>query len=233
MSKKSKLIGREYTNNEGSSGTIIDSITPSDPRSKVSYTTMVTIKFDSGYIGDYDIRNVRKGVFKDYGVPNSVGGYVYPREKNSFNERVYNLWNHMMHRCYNPKTHNYKDYGGRGVVVADRWHYLENFEEDIKEIEGYNEWISNPEYSLDKDIKFKGNLIYSKETCVFADKKNQVINRRGTHPIRVIRISDGSLKVYSSQNEASRETGVHRANIYKVLKGTISQSGGYKFEIVI
>src|SRR5699024_11916296 len=85
MSNKSKLIGREYTNNEGSSGTIIDSITPSDPRSKVPYTTMVTIKFDSGYIGEYDIRNVRKGVFKDYGIPNSVGGYVYPREKNSFN----------------------------------------------------------------------------------------------------------------------------------------------------
>src|SRR5699024_7461759 len=132
----------------------------------------------------------------------------------------------------NPKTHNYENYGGRGVVVDDRWHYLKNFEEDIKKIEGYDKWVSNPDYSLDKDIKFKENLVYSKETCVFADKKSQAINKRGTYPIRAIKISDGSLKVYSSQNEASRETGVHRANIYKALKGTISQSGGYKFNLV-
>ncbi len=33
----------------------------------------------------------------------------------------YNLWWAMLARCYNPKTERYPCYGGRGIIVCDRW----------------------------------------------------------------------------------------------------------------
>ena len=33
----------------------------------------------------------------------------------------YNAWSHMRHRCHNPLDIEYKNYGGRGIVVCERW----------------------------------------------------------------------------------------------------------------
>lgn len=229
---ESKLINKEYTNKAGAKGVVIDVITPSNPISVKKYTTMVKIAFESGYVGWYDIRNVRKGIFKDYGTPNSVGGYVYKRDINESNERVYNLWNHMMNRCYNENDGKYYSYGNRGVTVCERWHYLKNFEEDIKKLENYDIWLTDEAYSLDKDSKVKGNLEYCKEKCIFTDRKTQSLNRISVKGIRSIKVSDGTKKIYKSQTEASLDTGVERSNIYKVLRGHIRQSGGFIFEYI-
>lgn len=34
---------------------------------------------------------------------------------------VWSCWQDLQRRCYNPNTHNYENYGGRGIVVCDRW----------------------------------------------------------------------------------------------------------------
>jgi len=33
----------------------------------------------------------------------------------------YNTWVHMIQRCHNPNNKDYKNYGGRGIVVCDMW----------------------------------------------------------------------------------------------------------------
>ena len=33
----------------------------------------------------------------------------------------YNSWRAIMERCLNPRNHAYADYGGRGIMVCDRW----------------------------------------------------------------------------------------------------------------
>jgi len=33
----------------------------------------------------------------------------------------YVVWKHMKSRCYNPKNKDFKNYGGRGISVCDRW----------------------------------------------------------------------------------------------------------------
>lgn len=33
----------------------------------------------------------------------------------------YNLWSHIRQRCENPKNTQYKNYGGRGILMCERW----------------------------------------------------------------------------------------------------------------
>lgn len=34
---------------------------------------------------------------------------------------IYGIWRNMIRRCYVPKCNSYPNYGGRGIVVCDRW----------------------------------------------------------------------------------------------------------------
>lgn len=47
---------------------------------------------------------------------------------------IYAVWISMRDRCHNPNNDSYPDYGGRGIVVCDRWRYsFENFLADMGE----------------------------------------------------------------------------------------------------
>ena len=39
----------------------------------------------------------------------------------------------MMARCYQKNHCSFKNYGGRGITVCDRWHTFTNFYEDMGE----------------------------------------------------------------------------------------------------
>ncbi len=72
----------------------------------------------------------------------------------------------MHARCYNPKSNRYYRYGGRGIVVCERWHAFENFLADVGQI---------PEdKSLDR-IDNNGN--YKPENVRLVDMKAQQNNR--------------------------------------------------------
>lgn len=73
----------------------------------------------------------------------------------------------MLTRCTNPKTPAYKDYGGRGITVCERWKTFENFLEDLGE---------RPEgMSLDR-IDPDGN--YEPGNVRWGTRQEQTDNRR-------------------------------------------------------
>ena len=49
---------------------------------------------------------------------------------------LYGTWVNMMTRCYNQNFLQYKDWGGRGISVCDRWHDPQVFIEDIMRLIG-------------------------------------------------------------------------------------------------
>lgn len=52
--------------------------------------------------------------------------------------RPYRIWQNIKNRCYNIKHNQYKDYGGRGIKMCDRW--LNSFESFWKDMQiGYKD----------------------------------------------------------------------------------------------
>lgn len=88
--------------------------------------------------------------------------------------KEYRAWIGMKTRCYNTKTKRYKHYGGKGVLVCDRWlNSFENFIEDM----GY---APSKKHSLDRKENDKG---YSKENCRWGTILEQANNTTRCHSI--------------------------------------------------
>lgn len=94
-------------------------------------------------------------------------GFGNIKHGHSQNNRTYRTWQHMKERCVNPHNKDYKDYGGRGITVCERWMKFENFLEDMGEHPSFG-------YSLDR---IKNKLGYYKENCRWVTPKQQARNR--------------------------------------------------------
>lgn len=81
--------------------------------------------------------------------------------------RTYSSWIGMKQRCYDKKSLRYKNYGGRGIKVCDRWlNSFENFLEDMGVRPDGN-------FTLDR-VDVDGD--YCPENCRWADAKTQANN---------------------------------------------------------
>ena len=57
---------------------------------------------------------------------------IHGQNKNGLITKEYKCWQDMKDRCYNPNDEQYKDYGGRGIKVCERWlNSFENFYTDM------------------------------------------------------------------------------------------------------
>lgn len=74
----------------------------------------------------------------------------------------YRTWTSMLKRCYSTKYQERKA-TYKGCTVSEEWLTFSNF----------RSWMENQEWEgkqLDKDLLFKGNKVYSAETCVFVSR---------------------------------------------------------------
>lgn len=134
----------------------------------------------------------------------------------------YGLWSGVVERCYSEKWLQ-KRPTYRDVTMDSDWLYMTRFIDDVSKIPNYDKWKTDG-WNLDKDILFKGNRHYSKDTCCFVPphinnlftKSNKI---RGNFPIGVQHVN------YPSKS-SSKTYGYYRVQLN--IDGKVKTTGHFK-----
>lgn len=120
----------------------------------------------------------------------------------STSSSTYITWQSMKSRCQNPNNPDYPRYGGRGVVVCERWQVYQNFLDDMG---------PRPDgHTLDRRENDKG---YDKENCRWASAKEQARNRRSSS--KLLLTHEGVTKsVYDWADEVGIDSNTLRRRVH-------------------
>lgn len=99
-------------------------------------------------------------------------GHSHPNGKSA--SRTYSTWLNMWRRCTDSTIHNFKNYGGRGITVCNRWNDFCNFLSDMGE---------KPKGLTLERVDTHGN--YEKSNCIWATQLVQGRNKTNNHVITV------------------------------------------------
>jgi hypothetical protein len=153
---------------------------------------------------------LRSGRRKSCGCVEKKGGHpvVHGHCPKSGPSREWVAWSAMVMRCHNPKAANYAGYGGRGIVVCDRWRVsFDNFLADVPPHPGKG-------YSLDrKDVN--GN--YEPNNVRWATAYEQSMNRRNNklEPHEQAQVT-WLVEIGQSHDDIARFFGISRRYVRKL-----------------
>ena len=123
-------------------------------------------------------------------------------------EALAQVWRDIKKRCYNPNCRSYKDYGGRGIKLADCWHDYEVFRAEVGPSPGKG-------YSLDR-INNDGD--YAPGNVRWATWEEQATNKRSS---RVLTHQGLTMTV----SQWARRLGVPKSRIlYRLRQGHSTES---------
>lgn len=110
---------------------------------------------------------------------------------------VYAVWGAMRRRCYKPNAFEYRNYGGRGITVCDRWR--ESFE-------AFYEDMGDRPFEGAQIDRIDNDGPYSPENCRWATCEQQQNNKR--EPLYEYKGREYTMK------ELVALSGVSRDNFY-------------------
>lgn len=188
------------------------------------HSASVSVKFlASGSEAVARAASIRRGKVKDLFRPNVYGvGYMGEgRNVSWLNGREtpeYSVWSKMIKRCYCPKSLvDHPTYLGCSVVTE--WHNFNTFAEWFKlnYIEGFQ---------LDKDIKVKGNRIYSPSTCAFVSRDDNVEAAQAKEYYFLTPVGK-KIRVYNLTKFCAANS-LHVSNMVQVYKGNRPHHKGWR-----
>lgn len=104
-----------------------------------------------------------------------VNDRKYPTKVNGKHTKRYDVWRHILSRCYSPKYQKeHPTYIGCSAS------------ENFKNYSYFYEWCQSQigfgqeGFQIDKDLIFRGNKVYSEDTCLFLPRElNSLLVTRG------------------------------------------------------
>jgi hypothetical protein len=124
----------------------------------------------------------------------------------------YKVWTGIIKRCTNPKCKSWRNYGGAGVTVCDRWrNSFEAFYADMGPRPG-------KDYDLDKDILIPGNKVYGPHACQWLKRsEHRSLSNKGSRRNRGARVAlvDG---IEMTCNQIAAKYGLRIATVWLRMK---------------
>ncbi len=138
---------------------------------KRSSHRLVNVVCDCGATKVVQLGNLRSGHTKSCGCLNSE--VAAKRKLTHAQSKIpeYYVWNTMRSRCNNINNASFKDYGGRGIGVCDRWNKFENFIQDM----GFR---PSPKHEIDRHPNNDGN--YEPSNCRWVTRAGNAQNKRNS-----------------------------------------------------
>ena len=139
-------------------------------------------------------------------------GVVHFNEKHGHrknNTPTYLTWKSMIQRCTNSKFTYFKDYGGRGIIVCERWRVFSNFLEDMG--------IRPKGKTLDRK---NNDANYEPNNCRWTTPTQQQRNRRGVKlsmdiALQVRSMAHGGI----GRREIAKTLGVNFHSVCRIIEG--------------
>lgn len=186
------------------------------------------IKFiDTGAVLERYIPDVLLGRVRDPCSPSVcdvgfVGQGKYDSTQLIKGGKPYYIWKSMLARCYSARKSSCYE----GVTVCEEWHNFQNFAKWFEEnyVEGYE---------LDKDIKIRGNKLYSPETCMFVptDQNRREPSAR-KQKLTVLKDPSRGLHVFKNRKWFCNEVGLDPSAVCNLVAGNYKQTKGWKLVCV-
>ncbi|MDV3051840.1 hypothetical protein NLV77_000775 [Staphylococcus ureilyticus] len=130
-------------------------------------------KCDCGNTSIVSLGSLKNGRIKSCGCLNSEVQSEFMKKYNNkhgkSNTPEYKVWKGMKERCSNVNSKSYKNYGGRGIKVCERWkNSFDNFISDMGE-------RPTKKHQIDRIDNDKN---YSPENCKWVTRSENTLNKR-------------------------------------------------------